>query len=160
MKKPYLYIRLVSAAIALLYLYVLLPIRLIAVYSGSELKAVLVHALLFTFLYFSHTPAVSLFFHKDKVRAVALSLLSGLTALAVTFFISARELIEPALSETYGVRSDYLVVGDYLRDVHGLNIYFFDLSGWILTKYVLACVFIFAIVTRVIDWIFLRQNRK
>lgn len=94
----------------------------IMAYSGSEQK--LAELLQATTLVFFTVYAVAFFFLSS--RKVIFSFLFLGTALLVAFFI-------PFLTDI----QFYKVIGDYLRDVQGINIYFLDYSRWVLVMFLL-----------------------
>jgi|GEM_PF-3774482 len=52
--------------------------------------------------------------------------------IAISFLLSYKIISIPD-SQGHVVGFSYILVGDYLRDVHGINIYFMDWAGWAVT---------------------------
>jgi hypothetical protein len=78
--------------------------------------AAAVFTLLYTFLQFKRNRMILL---------VATTLFS--------FYLSASILTMGVPASRHAVGLSYILVGDYLRDVHGINVYFMDWVGWSIT---------------------------
>lgn len=53
--------------------------------------------------------------------------------LIISFWLSTH-FINVADNQGKYVGLSYILVGDYLRDIHGINIYFMDWMGWAITS--------------------------
>ncbi|MDO8657127.1 MAG: hypothetical protein Q7K55_00190 [Candidatus Levybacteria bacterium] len=67
-------------------------------------------------------------FSKFKVKHNIFILVTAIISLLLAYY----SIFFP-YDQKHGVGLNYILIGDYLRDVHGINIYFMDWAGWVVT---------------------------
>jgi hypothetical protein len=145
MKKYQLNVLLI--ALTSLFMFFILPLRLLIIYPGSELLVALLYSLIFLGIYAALYPTLLAFSQQEFFRAASTLVAAVLSAALLTGVFAQQ--VGTTINHTYQAPADYLVVGDYLRDQQGINIYAIDLTGWIVLKFGLVFIVFFGILTRV-----------
>jgi hypothetical protein len=92
------------------------------------IKLIFLHIVVFTTMAFWLNAIISPLM-KMQWKPILITICIGLISLFMTFYIDS---FSPPGSKLY-VGWSYIAVGDYLRDIHGINIYYMDWTGWGLT---------------------------
>lgn len=152
--------RVLTVLATLFVFFLVLPMRDLVIYRGSELKGFLLVSLIMGLLYWAFSYSIHQFFLKDKWRTTSVLLISAILSILMGFAVS--NIVEGFFSYEKSGLDEYLAIGDYLRDVHGINIYFFDMGGYLLTQLILIGAALFAVFSRVFGWLFTEifDNKK
>ncbi len=134
----------ISLVLTFLLLYVIGNLSQVKSYTQEInlpiIKLVLLNAFLFI------TMSISLYFLIDeflKFRLKQNIFLIGI--IAISLFLAYSMMAVPD-TQGHVVGLSYILVGDYLRDTHGINIYFMDWAGWAITMVLyLTAIFSFLI---------------
>lgn len=122
---------LISAALSVLFLYILGNLYQVRAYSSPSnlptIKLILLNIFLLLTIFFSLYFLVKEFLEFRMIRIFFI-----LSTIAGSFLLSYKIISIPD-SHGYIVGFSYVLIGDYLRDSHGINIYFMDWAGWAIT---------------------------
>ena len=136
-----IFLVIISAVLTILGLYILGNAQDIQVTynapTASSTKLIVLHTLLFFTMYIS-VYSVFLINLRKSLRVLAFLLATGL--IYFTFYIPFVHQYQPPLSQTY------ILLGDRLANIHGINWFWMDWANWMTTAF----CYLLAVYTAVI----------
>lgn len=126
----------------------------IAYHPLGYVKLLTLHTLFFLSLFFVHRFVYEKLHRPSSIVYAALILASYLIAAVLVW--EANIVVSRIMPHMAITIRTYIGIGDYLRDVHGINWYYMDWSGWILAVLIYETQVLAALVAVLIDGILRR----